>query len=99
MPVSRYARWTLLGAAAGAVLLLERTRRARPYVDRPLTHVGRNLVVAGLAATTVHLCETPVVVPIARTVARRGWGLTPMLGGPPWFRDVVAVVLLDYTLY
>ena len=22
-----------------------------------------------------------------------------MLGGPPWFRDVVSIVLLDYTLY
>ena len=99
MTSSSYGRSALLLVAAGAVLLLERKRRARPHVERPLTHVGRNLVVAGLAAATVHLCETPVVVPLARTVARRGWGVTSMIGGPPWLRDVVAVVLLDYTLY
>jgi sterol desaturase/sphingolipid hydroxylase (fatty acid hydroxylase superfamily) len=99
MTGSSYVRSALLIAAAAAVLVLERSRRARPYVERPSTHVGRNLLVAGLAATTVHLCETPVVVPIARTVTRRGWGLTSMIGGHPGLRDVVAIVLLDYTLY
>lgn len=86
-------------AVAGSVLLLERKRRARPYVERPSIHRGRNLVVAGLAAATVHVLEAPVVVPLARLVARRRWGLTWALRGPSWLRDLGAIVLLDYTLY
>jgi sterol desaturase/sphingolipid hydroxylase (fatty acid hydroxylase superfamily) len=82
-----------------AVLVLERKRRARPYVERPAVHRLRNLTVAGMAAATVHLFETPVVRPLARAVARRGWGLTSILGGRGWVRDLVAIVLLDYTLY
>lgn len=99
MSITRLVRGAFFVAVGGAVLLLERKRRARPYVERPSTHAGRNLVVAGLAATTVHLLEAPVVVAAARTVARRRWGVVSMVGGPAWLRDLLAVLLLDYTLY
>jgi len=89
----------LLFAAAGAVFLLERKRRARPYVERPATHRARNMAVAGMAAATVHLLEAPVVVPLARVVARRRWGVTSIIGGPSWLRGTLALLLLDYTLY
>jgi sterol desaturase/sphingolipid hydroxylase (fatty acid hydroxylase superfamily) len=89
----------LLVAAGSLVLLLERKRRARAYVEPRTTHVARNLAVAGLAAATVHLVETPVVLPLARTASRRRWGVTSVIPGPPWLRGIVAVLLLDYTLY
>ena len=92
-------RGALLLGAAGAVLLLERTRRARTYVERPSTHAGRNLAVAGLAAATVHTLEAPVVMPLARLAAGRRWGIVWRLPGPSWLRHLAAVVLLDYTLY
>jgi hypothetical protein len=75
MGITQLMRGTFLVAVAGAVLLLERTRRARKYVERPSTHTGRNLVVAGLAAATVHTLEAPAVMPLARLVIRRRWGL------------------------
>jgi sterol desaturase/sphingolipid hydroxylase (fatty acid hydroxylase superfamily) len=96
--VTRLLRNGVLVAGAGAVLLLERQRRARRYVENVATHTGRNLMVAGLAAATVHLLETPVVVPLARVVERRHWGLVCRVR-PSWLRDAAAVVLLDYTLY
>jgi sterol desaturase/sphingolipid hydroxylase (fatty acid hydroxylase superfamily) len=99
MTAAKLLRGMLLVGAAGAVLLLERRRRARAYVEAPSAHTVRNLAVAGLAAATVHLLEAPVVVPIARAASRRRWGLTWIIGGPPWFRGLVAVILLDYTLY
>ncbi|MEO7271131.1 MAG: sterol desaturase family protein [Vicinamibacterales bacterium] len=89
----------LLLAAGAAVLALERRRRARPYVEPRLTHITRNLAIAGIAAATVQLVEAPLVVPLARLVERRRWGLTHAIGGPPWLRAAVAVLLLDYTLY
>jgi sterol desaturase/sphingolipid hydroxylase (fatty acid hydroxylase superfamily) len=99
MAITRLARGVFFIAAGSALLLLQRRRRARPYVERPSTHTARNLLVAGLSAATVHLLETPAVVPLARLVARRRLGMTWMLPGPAIFRDAIAVVLLDYTLY
>ena len=96
--MSRLLRTGVLFAFAAAVLLLERRRRARAYVEDSVTHTGRNLVVAGLAAATVHVFEMPAVVPLARIAGRRGWGLTRSLKST-WWRDAAAVVLLDYTLY
>lgn len=99
MGIAQLMRGALVLGAAGAVLLLERMRRARRYVERPSTHTGRNLVVAGLAAATVHTLEAPAVVPLARLAARRRWGLVSRLPAPSWVRDAAAIVLLDYTLY
>ena len=81
-----------------AVVALERKRRARPYVERAGTHTGRNLVFAGLAAATVQLMEVPVVMPLARLVERRRWGLVRSVR-PSWLRDLSAILLLDYTLF
>jgi sterol desaturase/sphingolipid hydroxylase (fatty acid hydroxylase superfamily) len=92
-------RGALMLGAAAAVLVLERRYRARRYVEPQWTHARRNMAVAGIAAATVHLLEAPVVVPLARVVARRRWGLSYAIGGPPWLRSVLAVLLLDYTLY
>lgn len=89
-------------AAAAAVLWLERRRQARPYVESPAAHTTRNLVLAGIAAVTVHLVETPIVLPVARMAVRRRWGLTGRMGGSlaaRIARPVLTVLLLDYTLY
>jgi sterol desaturase/sphingolipid hydroxylase (fatty acid hydroxylase superfamily) len=99
MGITQLMRGALLLGMAGAVLFLERTRRARPYAERPSTHTARNLAVAGLAAATVHALETPAVMPLARLAAGRRWGIVWRLAGPSWLRDLAAVVLLDYTLY
>ncbi|MGH7214892.1 MAG: sterol desaturase family protein [Tepidisphaeraceae bacterium] len=99
MRVGDLIRGSLLLAAAATVLVMERRHRARPYVESRSTHTTRNLAIAGLAAVTVQLLEAPVVMPLARTVARRRWGLSHAIGGPPWLRGVLAVLLLDYTLY
>ena len=99
MRVRDLIRGSLILTAAAAVLVLERRHRARRYVEPRSTHVTRNVAIAGLAAVTVQLLESPVVMPLARTVARRRWGLSHAIGGPPWLRGMVVVLLLDYTLY
>lgn len=99
MQIRDLIRGSLLLAVAASVLVLERRHRARRYVEPRSTHTTRNLAIAGLAAVTVQLLEAPVVMPIARTVARRRWGLSHAIGGPRWLRGVLAVLLLDYTLY
>ena len=97
--VNKLLRGTLFVGVGVLVFWLERRRRARPYVESPVRHTGRNLTVAGMAAATVHLLETPVVLPVSRWIARRRWGVTRFIPGPEWLRALVAVLLLDYTLY
>jgi sterol desaturase/sphingolipid hydroxylase (fatty acid hydroxylase superfamily) len=89
----------LLVAFAGGVLALEWRRRARRRVEPWRVHTARNLVFAGIAAATVRLVETPLVLPAASFVDRHGWGLTGVLGGSAWLRALVALALMDYTLY
>jgi len=76
MGIAPFVRGAVLLGIGIAVLVLERTRRARAYVERPLTHTGRNLAVAGLAAATVHALEAPAVMPLAR-----------LCGGPQLLED------------
>lgn len=93
------ARRLLLIAAGATVAALEYRRRARPYVEPPARHRARNVAIAAIAAGTVHLLEAPIVVPTARAVERRRWGLVMLAPAPRWIRDAAAVLLLDYTLY
>jgi sterol desaturase/sphingolipid hydroxylase (fatty acid hydroxylase superfamily) len=87
--------------ASIAVLLwwAERKRPLRREVESAAIRHARNLAVAGLAAASVQIAERPIVEPLARHVERERWGLVPWLGGPSWLRTVVALALLDYTLY
>ena len=86
-------------AALGAVLWLERRRPLRPPVERPGRHDRRNLALGVLAAATVRLAETPLVEPLAAAVARRRWGALPALRLPLLAERLLALALLDYTLY
>lgn len=96
--MTRLLRVGLLSAFTASLLALERRRRARAYVEHIGRHTGRNLVIAGVAACTVQALEIPVVMPLARLVTRRHWGLVRG-GAGSWQRDLAAVLLLDYTLY
>lgn len=99
MSLTTLLRAAVVVAVGAVVVAAERRHRARGFVERPSTHTARNLVVAGLAAATAHLAEAPVVVPLARAAARRRLGIVWLVGGPGWLRAVLAVLLLDYTLY
>ncbi len=82
-----------------ALWLLERRQPLRARVEPAGRRQLRNLAVAAAGALAVQLVEQPVVAPLARRVARRGWGLLPPLRLPGGVEMLVAVVLLDYTLY
>lgn len=87
-----------LGALAGLVLL-ERKRPLRHERESKLQRNSRNLVVASLGALTVHLLEAPIVQPLARAVQKKRLGLLKKLGLPRTLEIIVAMVLMDYTMY
>lgn len=90
-------------AAIGALVWAERRRALRAPVDAARDSQGErvatNLAMAGLAAVAAEGAMTPVVGPLTRWVERERVGVTQRLPVAPWIRDVLAVVLLDYTLY
>src|SRR5258705_3194013 len=89
----------VVGATFLALTALERRRPLRRVREAKWRHVSRNIVVAGAAAATVNLLERPVVEPLANAIERRRCGLLYVCRLPPPLHLILAVVLLDYTLY
>ena len=89
----------LVAGAAGLLWILERRRPLRKTVESKSKRTGRNVAVAGLAGLSLQLVERPAIQPLTALVHRRGWGLLKILRLPAWLEVVLAVVLMDYTLY
>ena len=89
-----------LGAIAlGSLTLGERIRPLRRTVAPTAHRLVVNLAVAALAFGTVSLVYGTVVVGAVAWADRHGVGLTRWLGAPWPIASVLAVVLLDYTLW
>ncbi len=89
-----------LVAGAGVLLYwLERRRELRPRVEGDLEHTSRNLTIAAAGAIALQLAERPIVDRLARTVVHRRWGLVQRLRIARAARTMIALLLLDYTLY
>lgn len=83
-----------------AVLWAERQLPLRRRADTEnARRVLRNMAMAGLTAAAVQLADRPLVVPLARLVERRGWGLLGQLRLGRWSEAALALLLMDYTLY
>ena len=87
------------GTFVGLLWLESRRPLRRRRVEPRLRREARNLAVAAAGAATVRLAETPVVMPLARLVQRRRWGLLRRARLPAWLEVPLAIALLDYTLY
>ncbi len=75
-PVPAWLNSLLVGGTFAGLLWLERRRPLRRQSLEPkLRRDARNLAVAASGAVPVRLVETPVVMPLARLVDRRRWGL------------------------
>jgi sterol desaturase/sphingolipid hydroxylase (fatty acid hydroxylase superfamily) len=90
---------SLFVGAVGLLWFLERRRPLRRAVEPKVRRTGRNLAVAGLAALSLQLVERPAIQPLTALVQKRRWGLLKVFRLPAWLEVVLAVVLMDYTLY
>ena len=102
--MSRTPWWRVLlpvvvGGTFVVLTALERRRPLRRVREEKWRHVSRNIVFAGAAAATVNLLERPVVEPLARMVQRRRYGLLYVRRLSSPLHLILAIVLLDYTLY
>ena len=102
--MSRRSWWrglapVVVGGTFLVLTALERRRPLRRVREAKWRHVSRNIVFAGAAAATVNLLERPIVEPLANMVERRRWGVLYVHRLPRSLHVILAVVLLDYTLY
>ena len=81
------------------LLWLEHRRPLRRQTESKRTRNMRNLAVVAISATALWLVERPVALALAQFVEREQWGLVQSLRLPAWLKAVLAVILLDYTLY
>jgi sterol desaturase/sphingolipid hydroxylase (fatty acid hydroxylase superfamily) len=93
----------LLGAsmalAVGAILLAERRAPLRRSSQAEPSRTIRNLAMGALSVAVVAAVEGPVARRLAQRAAERRLGLAQRLPLPPWARDVVGFLLMDYTIY
>ena len=83
----------------GALFWLERKRPLRRRVEPLLLHTTRNAAAGALAAITLQLAERPIVSRLAGCVNDRRIGLLKMFHLPRLIETLLAVVLMDYTLF
>ena len=83
----------------GALVWLENRRPLRSSVEPKLRRNERNLAVAGIAALALQLAEQPLAAPVTKLVERQNIGLLKIVRLPKLLETLLAVVLMDYTLY
>jgi sterol desaturase/sphingolipid hydroxylase (fatty acid hydroxylase superfamily) len=92
-------RFLLVLGAFALLFYLERRRPLRRAVEPALDRAERNLAMAGLAAAALQMTEQPITQRLTVLVERRRWGLLRAIMLPRGIEAVIALLLLDYTLY
>lgn len=88
--------------AAGVFLVLTALELVRPLrvsVEPKWRRVARNLALAAVSYILLMALQAPVLLPFAQFVEREGWGLANAFTMPRWLQVMVAVLVLDYTLW
>ncbi len=94
------------GLAAGVtalqlvgLLILEVRSPLRSASENKMLRDRRNLIVAATAALPVALIETPIARRLTVIAQRKRWGLLRVVRLPLALETLLAVLLLDYTMY
>ena len=85
--------------ALGTLVVLEQKYPLRRQTQSKLRRSIRNLAMAAIAGASVSVAQKPLVEPLSRLVERRRWGLLKIVPLPRPVETLMAVVLMDYTLY
>jgi len=81
------------------MLLGEVLRPLRARVQPKLRHTIRNLSTGGISLAILTLLQAPLLVPAARWAERHDVGIVRWLHVPSPWNVIVAIILLDYTLW
>lgn len=81
------------------MLLAEMLVPLRPAVESKLRRVVRNLTTGGVSLALMTLVQAPLLQPVAKWIVSERIGLLQTVEWPRWTETLLAVVLLDYTLW
>jgi len=81
------------------MLLAERFAPLRRTVESKLRRVLRNLSTGGVSLALMSLVQAPLLQPVAAWIVRERVGLLQLVQWPRWLETLLAIVLLDYTLW
>lgn len=81
------------------VFALELTRPLRARVEPLLQHLVRNFSTGGVSLAVLTLIQAPLLTPVVVWVTRNDAGLINLIGIPAGWDTLLAIVLLDYTLW
>lgn len=90
---------TVVIAMFALMMLLESVAPLRRLTEPKVRRVARNLVVAGIAGGLVELLRVPLLVPVTAWTQAHQFGLLNAVALPSTARVVLAIILLDYTLW
>ncbi len=85
--------------AVATILLQERSHPLRPRTQAEPRRSARNLALGALSLAVVAGIETPLVNAVAGRVEPRRLGLAQRLPLPRLARDMLGVLLMNYTIY
>jgi sterol desaturase/sphingolipid hydroxylase (fatty acid hydroxylase superfamily) len=90
---------TVIGGAYLIMLVAETLRPLRRKIEPKMRRVVRNFTTGGVSLAILTLLQAPLLVPVAKWTADHGVGLLNLasLGKP--IRLVLALILMDYTLW
>lgn len=95
-------RWISAAIVIGAVacfIWFEMRRPLRRNMDSKLSRNARNALIGMSAAAAMQLTEVPISGRVSEMVQRRRWGLLKWFRLPVWIETILALALMDYTLY
>jgi sterol desaturase/sphingolipid hydroxylase (fatty acid hydroxylase superfamily) len=81
------------------MLLAEALAPLRPTVESKFRRIVRNLSAGGISLALMSLVQAPLLSPVAAWIARDRVGLLQAVEWPGWIEMLLAIVLLDYTLW
>jgi sterol desaturase/sphingolipid hydroxylase (fatty acid hydroxylase superfamily) len=83
----------------GSILIAERFAPLRSTVESKLRRIVRNLSAGGISLAIMSLVQAPLLQPVAAWIVRDRIGLLQLVQWPRWLETVLAILLLDYTLW
>src|ERR1700682_2411600 len=89
----------VIGVVFVTMLFAEGMRPLRARVERRLRHTIRNLSTGGISLAVTTLLQAPLLVPVAKWAEHHHVGTVAWLHVPDPWSVIVAIILLDYTLW
>lgn len=90
---------SLIVGSFALLWLLEGRRPLRRAVESKLDRTSRNLAVAAVAGLSLQIIERPIIDRLTALVEKRKWGVLKLVRLPRALEVVLALLLMDYTLY